>query len=221
MTANGRLRRYAEDLRSLPHDAALAWREGGLTSVWEAVADRSLHRVVNWGRLVVIAQPLDRFREAGPPAGVTIRRTAGADWAALAAIVPRRDFPRFARQAEAGRVCVAAWRGASPIGYTWLAEQLGPDVTALPLPLPETAAYLYDLYVLRAERSNGIGSALVSARLAIARELGFAEGWRMIAPTNRASFRTMEKTSGAGTRVVGELRFVKLGPRMRGRFLPL
>jgi GNAT superfamily N-acetyltransferase len=110
-----------------------------------------------------------------------------------------------------------AWRGRQPIGYAWVADEVGPDVTLVPLPLPADAAYLWDLYVIPAERCNGIGSALASARCEIARARGFREGWRTIKRTNHASIRTLAR-SGPGARVVGELRYIKLTTRIYARF---
>ncbi|MBA3496964.1 MAG: GNAT family N-acetyltransferase [Gemmatimonadales bacterium] len=130
-----------------------------------------------------------------------------------------RDLERFRSLHEHGHLCTIAWRGDRPIGYAWVALRMEPTVTQCPLPLPAHAAYLWDLYVTPAERSSGIGSALASARLRIAREHGREEGWRMIDESNHASNRTLAK-SGGGTRVVGIMRFTKLFSRMRGQFQP-
>jgi hypothetical protein len=62
-----------------------------------------------------------------------------------------------------------------------------------------------------------VGSALASARVRTAHERGFKEGWRMISPSNAASLRTLAKSS-TGTRVVGELRFIKVLSRVHARF---
>jgi GNAT superfamily N-acetyltransferase len=133
--------------------------------------------------------------------------------------VMQRNLKRFRALTAAGRHAVIAWRGSQPIGYGWVAASLGPDVTSCPLELPPSAAYLWDLYVIPAERSNGVGSALASARIQVARECGFREAWRIISPSNSASLRTLAK-SGADTRVVGEVRFVKILTRIRAQFTP-
>jgi GNAT superfamily N-acetyltransferase len=87
-----------------------------------------------------------------------------------------------------------------------------PAVEGLPLALPDAAAYLWDLFVLRSERGSGVGSALTAARLAWAHERGFPLGWRVIRPLNRASVRTVEKTGEP--RVLGEIRIARtFGPR--------
>jgi ribosomal protein S18 acetylase RimI-like enzyme len=214
-----RLDKYVRDWRTFPGDAALAYRNGGVREVWSAIAPRTLHRVWRSGRLIVFAQLLDQASDVAPPEGVTIARVSAHDWDALATLVSQRQLERFRGLVAAGRHLLIAWRGTRPIGYAWVAEQIGPDVTMVPLRLPPDAAYLWDLYVLPAERCNGIGSALASERCRIARERGFREGWRMIAPSNHASVRTLLK-SGPDARVVGEIRFVKLVRRMYSRFIP-
>jgi GNAT superfamily N-acetyltransferase len=85
--------------------------------------------------------------------------------------------------------------------------------------MPSDAAYLYHFYVLQEERGNGIGAALASAGLRLAKDLGFRQTWQMIAPSNHASLRTLAK-SGRDPRVVGELRFLQLLTRAYVRFTP-
>jgi GNAT superfamily N-acetyltransferase len=186
----------------------------------QVVADRSVHLVFRRDRMVVIAQPLDGIREVAVPAGVVITIAEPSDWDLLSGMSSARDIELFRNRQMQGRTCLLAWRADRPIGYTWFSECMGPDVTLCTLPLPAHAAYLYDLYVIPTERGTGVGSALVTARLKLARERGFTEGWRMISVDNGASLRTVEKTSGAGTRVVGEMRYVKVLDRMFPRFIP-
>jgi GNAT superfamily N-acetyltransferase len=214
-----RLDKYLADIRGFPADAALAWRHERWRGVWDTLAQRSLHRVFRHGRLTVYAQPLAAAREVPPPSGVRLAPLAEADWAALGELVSRRNLERFRLLAGRGHRCVVAWRGARPIGYAWVALWMEPAVSLCPLPLPADAAYLWDLYVVPAERSSGVGSALAGARLGVARERGYREGWRMIERSNRASLRTLVK-SGGTTRVVGEVRYVKLLSRMRSWFAP-
>jgi GNAT superfamily N-acetyltransferase len=207
---SGRLSRWIGDLRTLPHDAALAYRRGGRRDLWTALAHQSLYCVCRHGHLLLIAQPLDSFRQVPPPPGVRITQASPSDWPALDAIVTRRELKVFGRRMAAGMVGLIAWRNGSPIGYTWMTERLLPFVTPCTFALPSNAAYLFDLYVVPQERSAGTGSALVSARLELARGRGFEEGWRMTSPANGASLRTLEKTAGGGARVVRELRYLKV-----------
>lgn len=213
------LDKYLADIRGFPADAALAWRHERWRGVWDTLAPRSVHRLFRCGRLMVFAQPLAAVRKAPPPPGVRLAPLAEADWPALEELVTQRDLARFRRLAGRGHLCVVAWRGSRPIGYAWVAMRMEPEVSLCALPLPADGAYLWDLYVVPAERSGGVGSALAAARLEVARERGFREGWRAIERSNRASLRTLAK-SGYASRVVGEVRYVKLLSRMHTRFIP-
>ena len=171
--------------------------------------------------MVIIAQTLDSFKQVQPPSGLRISRLVLEDFPALGSIVTQRELNAFARQLAEGMIGLVAWRGGRPIGYTWVSGRLLPFMIPFPLALPSNAAYLFNLYVLPSERSSGVGSALVSARLELARGLGFQEGWRMISPSNGASLRTVEKTAGHGTRLVGQVRYVRVLARVRTWYQPV
>ncbi|HEU4699175.1 MAG TPA: GNAT family N-acetyltransferase [Gemmatimonadales bacterium] len=218
--ARPRFARYLDDLRTLPGDVRLAWRLEGWSGVRAELAERTLHRLWRSGHLLLIAQELTAAARTPVPAGVEIRELAEEDWDALASILTRRALRQCRAAHAAGRVCLVAWRGPRPIGYTWLSAQVDASIEPTVPPLPPGAAYLWNLWVLPAERSGGVGSALVSARLDAALARGFREGWRMVSPRNTPSLRTVAKTAGTGTRVVGELRYRKLGRRVRTRFTP-
>ena len=177
--------------------------------------------MVRAGHVIVFAHTLDGVSEPPLPSGIRVALATEQDWSALAAVAGQREVSRFRTLLTRGRRCLIAWRDDKPVGYAWLADEIGPDVVLWPLPLelPAVAAYLWNLYVLPAERSNGIGSALANARLRLAREEGFREGWRMVSPSNEPSLRTVRK-SASGTRVVGEIRFVQLLGRTYARFTP-
>jgi GNAT superfamily N-acetyltransferase len=213
------LAKYVADLASLPGDAALGYRNEGLHGVWDAVASRTVHRVIRVSRLTVFAQKLERIPEVAPPAGIRIAQLRADEVEALAPIAGERERARFRRLLEIGCIGLAAWREERPIGYAWVALEMRPEVTVCPLELPAHAAYLWDLYVVPAERGSGLGSALAAGRLRTARGLGRTEGWRMITPDNTPSLRTLRR-SGAPPRVVGEIRYLKLGPRLFARFTP-
>jgi GNAT superfamily N-acetyltransferase len=219
MSWQARIDKYRRDWSSLPADAALGYRTEGIGGVWSALAERSVYRVFRVGRLTVYAQPLQNIPDIPPPAGIRITAIRDNEWPALSSLVSQRNLPRFQARAQNGCHCLVAWRGSTPLGYAWVAEQITPLVTEVPPPLPPDAAYLWDLFVTPSERGNGIGSALAHARLRTAQALGFREGWRMISPSNTASIRTLKK-SGSETRVVGELRFVKVLAQLHVRFIP-
>jgi GNAT superfamily N-acetyltransferase len=170
-------------------------------------------------RLTVFAQTLEQIPDCPPPSGIRIERLRPREVEALAPIAGERDRDRFRRLLEFGCIGLAAWRGERPVGYAWVAPEMRPEVSQCPLELPPHAAYLWDLYVVPSERRSGLGSALAAERLRVARELGRREGWRMITPDNAGSLRTLGR-SGAAPRVVGEFRYLKLGPRLFARFTP-
>jgi GNAT superfamily N-acetyltransferase len=215
----GPLARYARDIATLPGDAAAGYRNEGMRGVWDAVACRTVRRVIRASRLTVFAQVLDQLPEVAPPPGVTISPLASEEVEAMAPIAGERDRERFRGLLAMGCIGLVAWKAGRPVGYAWIAREMRPEVSLYPLELPAHAAYLWDLYVVPAERCSGLGSALAAERLRAARELGFAEGWRMVAPDNIASLRTLRRT-GLQPRVVGEIRCLKLGPRLFGRFTP-
>jgi GNAT superfamily N-acetyltransferase len=213
------LAKYAADLTSLPGDAAVGYRNEGLRGAWDALAARTVHRVIRASRLTVFAQTLARIPDVAPPSGIRIERLREGSLEALAPIAGERERDRFRRLLEIGCIGLVAWRGERPVGYAWVAAEMRPEVSHCPLELPPHAAYLWDLYVVPAERRSGLGSALAAERLRTARDLGRSEGWRMITADNTASLSTLRR-SGATPRVVGELRYLKLGPRLFARFIP-
>jgi GNAT superfamily N-acetyltransferase len=215
-----RLGKYLFDVRTLPHDACLAWRLEGWAGVWSEIRERTVFRLHRRGHFLVIEQDLSSFRAASPPPGVRLAVVTPEEWPRLGEIIGARKLVRYRANAARGRTCIAAWRGDRPIGYTWLSDRMEAEIEVYPLPLPEDAAYLWDLYVIPEERSSGVGSALVAARLLHARERGFRTGWRMISPRNTASMRTLAKTSGPGTRILGEVHYRKWLSRARVDYQP-
>lgn len=221
MTLATKLQKYARDIKTLPNDLRVMYRRGGWSDAWQTLRERTVQRVFRSGRYFVVMQTLDEVRDVPPPEGITLRRFEDRDWPALATIAAQRDLDRFRRFIADGHVCILAWRGERVVGYTWYGTQIGPGVTLLPLPMPPHGAYLWEVYVPVAERSSGIGSALVAARLRMARDDGFREGWRMIAPSNAPSLRTVGKTSTTGaSHIVGEITYIKIFSWLRAWYKP-
>ena len=55
------LAKYAADLTSLPGGAAVGYRNEGLHGVWDALAARTVHRVIRASQSTVFAQTLERI----------------------------------------------------------------------------------------------------------------------------------------------------------------
>jgi len=214
------MHKYLRDLLTLPGDALGAWRREGATGLRTELAERTIRRVWRRSHMLVIAQDLAACAVAPTPPGVAVRPFEG-DWSALAGITTARQRAGFAHAVARGRHCLVAWHEGRPLGYTWLSERMERDVEFHELPLAADAVYLWNLWVLPSARNLGIGSALVSARLRLALDLGYREGWRMVAPDNAPSLRTVAKTAGTGTRLVAELYVRKLGARARVRYVPV
>jgi GNAT superfamily N-acetyltransferase len=212
------LAKYWRDLRTFPGDAALAWKQRGLSGVRDEVANRTLFRIVRWGRLLVFEQSLSSFREHPPPPGVEIEEFRG-DWSELSSIATRREILGFEKAAANGRICLVARRAGRPIGYTWVSFSIDPAVETYQLPLPASAAYGWNLFVVPSERGSGTGTALISARLVYTRGRGRTHAWRLIAPWNKPSMRTNEKTAAGGSRQVATLSYLKLGRRLFTRYV--
>ena len=179
-----------QGIRSLPSDLAVAWRTDGRAGLRALLP---IGRLYIRRHFLVIEQELREVIEVAPPPGVEIE-PAGEDCARLRPILRSRQLALFDRRLAAGRTCLIATREGRPVGYTWISERVDLALEHHPLALPPDAAYLWDLFVVKDERGSGIGSALVSARLALARSRGHRVGWRLGSPDNRASLRTAEKT---------------------------
>jgi GNAT superfamily N-acetyltransferase len=212
--------RYLKDLLGLPADVALAWRHRGFAGVRNEIAHRTLWAFFRWNRLSVWEQPLSDLEDVRLPDGVTIELFRG-DWFELAKIAPRRELHAFRRAAAKGRHCLVARRDGRPIGYTWTSLVIEREIERFDIPLPPDAAYGWNLYVIPSERNSGTGTALVSARLNLARSLGRERGWRVIAPSNAPSKRTLEKASRGRHKHVAELVHVQIGPIRFDRYRPI
>lgn len=216
-----RLAKWTRELRDLPADLALLRRTEGWKGVAAELRERTLHRVWRRGRFLVFSQGAADIRDVPPPGGVGIAPVADADWAALAAIVPRARLARFREWVARGRVMLVARRGERAVGYTWYSDRMEPDVEFYDLALPPGATYGWALYVVPAERNGGVGSALVAARLRHARDRGFTSYWRIVNVRNVAAQRTVDKSANPRHRVrIGELTWTKLFGRSRTTFHP-
>ncbi|HEU5170546.1 MAG TPA: GNAT family N-acetyltransferase [Gemmatimonadales bacterium] len=211
--------KYLADLRTWPHDAAWGWQSGGIAGLWEECADRTLHRVWRRNAHLLLRQQLASVVEVPPPGGIRVEPFSGPDWSVLEPIASRKSLAAFARASSATRTCFVAWRGAQPLGYGWVGDR-APALETYGLELPPDAAWYWGLYVSPGVRGLGIGAALLAARQAYARQRGFREAWQLIPVGNEASLRSLAKTAGAGSEIVGTLRATKILRRMRARFTP-
>ena len=193
-------------LRSLVREVQLGYQTAGLSGFSSQVVSETLGRAYQKHRYMVIEQDLQQTQEVRSPEGVEIVKFDG-DWSEVLPILTRRGMARFRARLAAGRTCLVAREDGRALGYTWISPRVDTGIEFLPLALPENAAYLWDLFVIRSARGRGVGSALTSARLVFARDSGFGRGWRAISPDNRPSVCTAEKTGSV--RILGEITFVR------------
>jgi len=206
-------------LHDFRRDAAITWGYGGLWEIRKAFLRRAVYRLYRRRRGLLFEEDLTEVSEAPPPAGVELRVLADRDWASLTGALTTRSLKRFRRHMTPQNTCLVAWRGERPVGYTCLSEP-GATVEELPLPLPPDAVYGWNLWVDPRERRRGVGSALVRARLAYARERGFRRAWRILIDGNRPALRTLERSSGGRARVLGSVHYVTFLGRKRARYEP-
>jgi GNAT superfamily N-acetyltransferase len=202
-------------------DVARAWQEGGGRSAWTELREWIVFPVARHGRLLLIEQQLAAVPDVPSVPGVRITPFAGPHWSLLAPIANERTRRRFQRAAARGRICLIAWRGDRPVGCTWLSPRTEWDLEQFVLALPPHTTYGWNTFVSADERGAGIGSALMHARLTHSRDLGYRASWGLVDPENRVSLRTIEKISSADTRVLGELRYVKVLSWFHARGAPI
>ena len=122
-----RLARYARDIATLPGDAAAGYRNEGMRGVWNAVACRTVHRVIRTSRFTVFAQRLAHLPAVATPAGVTISRLGSEKVEAMAPIVKGMKDEEIARMIRYG----VKPNGQAALPFMPYAELSDDDLTAI------------------------------------------------------------------------------------------
>lgn len=202
-------------------DVAAAWRQGGAGAMSDELREWLLYPAARHGQLLLVEQVLPDAIEVRPPPGVRIERLDEGHWDALAAICNRRMLRRHRRALQRERVGVLAIRDERVLGYTWLSDRMDRDLEVYPIKLGSKAVYGWNLFVDPGERGKGIGSALVRARMRMARDLGYETTMRVIDPENQPAIATVRNSSSdRPARALGILYYLKLFRWVPSRFRP-
>jgi ribosomal protein S18 acetylase RimI-like enzyme len=212
-------RKYVTDLRTLPGDAAAAWRSAGASGIWTELRRRTIDRAGSFVRNLVLEADLTTTRRSSLARGIEIRPFTGPDWSSLGDLVSQRLAPVFTAALRADRQCLVAWRGTEALGYIWFSPRTELRYENFDLPLPDDATYLWQIQVARAARRQGVGAALIQAGFRQALQDGFRRSWMITAPDNAAAQNTV--SSVAECRLLGSISRVKVVSWMQCRYLPM
>ncbi|MGZ8391255.1 MAG: GNAT family N-acetyltransferase [Gemmatimonadales bacterium] len=210
------LQKYVNDMETFPDDAVRAWRSAGAAGVWLELRRRTVDRAGAYSRYMVIEADLSTVRQIEAPVGIEIRPFTGSDWSLLGDLAGSRLTRCFSTAAAAGRVCLVAWRGSTAVGYVWLSPAIEQRYESFALGLPSDAIYVWQIQVSRSARQMGIGAALGSFGLLLAKQQGYRRIWMITHHENLAAQRTI--ASVAPSRVLGTLSRIKVTSWMYTRF---
>lgn len=203
------MNRYAADILSLPGDARAGWRTLGASGVIEALAERSVYRLVRTARYGVFERDLTTVRPVTTPPGVVIREIAPAEIPRLEPLMMNRAYARYIARAE-GRTCFAAFRDDTIVGYSWWSSAIDGPLDLSPLVLPPDANFHGFVAVERRERRRRIGSALLACGGQWFREQGIRRSWFLVRSTNQLGGALARRRVAPPARPVAELRYWKL-----------
>jgi len=211
-------RKYAHDARTLPRDAARAYRERGIAGPWHELRRRTLDRVWTFRRSLVVESDLAGLASPALPDGIAIAAFAGPDWSVLGELAPERLHPRFAAAVAAGRRCTVAWREGRAVAFAWASRSLDRGHERFELPLPPDAVYLWHVLVVPSERGRGVGAAVVRSAALEARRAGARRAWSVVHRDNHPSLRIASTIGGPAGRIVGSVTRVQLFTWTRSRY---
>ena len=184
-------------------------------------ARRALHRIREqvflFRRYRVLELDLARVGEAPVAEGLEVRAFTERDWDGLGASGGGRTLAWLRRWVPRGLRGFVAVRDGRVVGHGWYATRPVPQPHLYPDVPPADAIVLPWVWVAPSDRGQGIGSALLRARAAEARQAGFRRAWSAIRTGNDAPVRELARVAGPGSlRLLGEVTLLRvLGVRRR------
>jgi ribosomal protein S18 acetylase RimI-like enzyme len=153
------------------------------------------------------------------PDGVRIVPFRGP-WTRLEVLPGPVSSARLAEWSLGGMTCLLAERGDAPVGYVWVDPGVRRARYSAAPDLPSDAVLVRNLYVLAADRGQGIGTALVAAAVRHAAAGGFRRARYTVRPDNQPSRRAFATAAGHPPRLLGELVYLRILDRVRRSFVP-
>lgn len=145
-----------------------------------------------------------------PQEGIEVREASEQDIRALAAALGRESADWMAKRAQ-GALCIVAWSGQARLGYLWItrsAELMSEVHQILDVSRDPGAVYLFDGYVLPANRRKGALRTLLHASKRWARQQGLSRLYAAFARENRVSEQALLR-AGFAT-VVADVGFLSV-----------
>ena len=212
-------RRILAELRSLSRDVLRAWRLGRWLSALEELWLGTLARLGGYGRRFVVEADLTRLAEMTMPDQIEVRVFLANDWALLGDLARERLAPQFDCAADAGRICLVAWRQRRALGYAWFSPKVEGEHEDYDLPLPSDAMYISQLYVAPDEQPREVAAALLGAGLRLWRDRGFRRTWVILHPNRLTSLCPVATL--APSKVLGTVARLKVFAWMRSWYRAL
>ncbi|HET7584061.1 MAG TPA: GNAT family N-acetyltransferase [Gemmatimonadaceae bacterium] len=205
-----RLAKYWRDIASFPRDAGLMRAREGWSGVAKLIVGRTMHRVYYRKEFLFIEQQLADLAPRVPiPADVRVGLLDEHQLEQFQRMLTERQMAIFRRRLATPRRCHVVWVANEPAGYVWASAQIEPLFEGFAIDLPPRSYYGWDLYIAPRWRRRGLASLLTLEAQHRSREKGWVSNFRLIAPENIGSLRTLERTSG-GYRIHAVVRRTKM-----------
>jgi GNAT superfamily N-acetyltransferase len=170
-------------------------------------------------RFLVLARPLlEPVAAFQPKTPLQIREFTPADLELVSQINRLSEVKQCARRLARQHRGLVVLIGDQPAGYAWCLDRIDPALERMHLQLEAGDIYFTDAYVAPAYRGLGVHTAMVLARLRLARRLGYGRLITCVREDNQVALSVWRKM--LGVQVTANYDFVRIGPLRWGRYRP-